>query len=321
MSNPSHERLLGFLLNACDADERNQIEQHLQQDESLRRDLQLLSNALVPLECDKPHYESPTGLAQRCCQYVYSRIDLIPAALSPVGGAAAVPVKVRRWSWLDISVAAAIAAAVLFLIAPAVYQNSQQSLKLACQNNLQHIGTALTSYSDRHGGYFPTPKREGRMAVAGSWAPTLVSEGYLPDVDKILCPSSPGGCNSKLRVPTTEELEQMSADEYANFIRELRSCYGYTLPYRDGNQSKGHRNQRRPFFAIVSDPPGPGPSNSPNHGGDGQNVLFEDGHVKYLLDRRPDHEDDDIFRNSNGEVAPGSHPNDSVIVPGHVRAD
>jgi hypothetical protein len=67
MSNPTHERLLGYLLDACDADERNEIEQHLQQNESLRQDCDILKRAIEPLACDKLHLESPKGLAQRCC--------------------------------------------------------------------------------------------------------------------------------------------------------------------------------------------------------------------------------------------------------------
>jgi hypothetical protein len=319
MSNPAHEQLLSYLLDACDGDERSKIEEHLRQNDGLRRDLEVLKKALDPLSCDKSHYEAPMGLAHRCCEYVFSRVELIPVALSSQGDARSV--NSRRWSWLDIAVAGAIAASVLFLIAPAVYQSRQQSLKLACQNNLKDIGTALASYSDRNGGYYPMPSRDSRATYAGMWAPKLINEGYLPAESKVLCPSSSSECKSSVSVPKMADLEAMSEDQQKAVLSQLGAGIGITLPYRDreDGQFKGHRNLRRSKFVIMADVPGPNASNSRNHGGDGQNVLFDDGRVVYLIDACPDHEDNNIFRNADGEVAPGLHQDDTVIVPGHIR--
>jgi hypothetical protein len=319
MSNPAHEQLLGYLLDACDSDERTLIEQRLQEDETLRRDLGVMGRAFDLLAPDRVHHEPPTGLADRCCQHVFERVAVMPAALSPVGVSAGV--LPRRWSWLDISVAGAIAAAVLILIVPAVYQSRVQALKFACQNNLKDIGMALTNYSNRHGGLLPMAEPKGRLAHNGSWASRVVEEGDLPADGKALCPIAGLDSQSKLRIPSTAELDQMTPEQYSHFLRQLKDAYGYTLPYRDGNQIKGHRNLHRSNFAIVSDRPGPGPSNSRNHGGDGQNVLFEGGNYRYMVDQQLGKEDDDIFRNSDGEVAPGRHLNDSVIVGGDVRAN
>src|SRR5689334_14637936 len=152
-----HDKLIGYLLDACDADERQQIEQHLQQDESLRRRCDVLKRAFEPLAHDKDHIEPPKGLAHRCCDYVFSRIEVMPAAISPVGGSAALSEKRRRWSWLDVTVATAVAAAVMFLIGPAIFQARQQALKTTCQYNLKNLGDALASFSDRNGGNYPSP--------------------------------------------------------------------------------------------------------------------------------------------------------------------
>src|SRR5689334_25112655 len=103
-----HDKLIGYLLDACDADERQQIEQHLQQDESLRQRCDVLKKAFEPLAYDKDHIPPPKGLAQRCCEYVRSRAEVMPATLSPVGGTAALPFKRRRWSWLDATVVTAV---------------------------------------------------------------------------------------------------------------------------------------------------------------------------------------------------------------------
>ncbi|MCC7086987.1 MAG: hypothetical protein IT427_18460 [Pirellulales bacterium] len=316
MSNLAPERLLGYLLDACEADERQQIEQHLQQDESLRRQCELLNKAIAPLACDKAHLEPPQGLAQRCCEHVFARLELMPAALSPLGGAAVIGGRGRRWSWLDVSVAAAVAAAVLFLIGPAIFQARQQALRLTCQDNLRDIGTALSSYSNLHEGMYPSLPQRGGAAYAGmSWGPML--KDHLSGDDRMLCPSSPSPCKSQQEyVPRLDRLQGMTDDQIKAALPQLASIYGFTLGYDDGVQYRVHRNHRRAHFAVGSDPPGPGASNSLNHGGQGQNVLFEDGSVKFVTSVHP-FKDDDIFSNGHGNVAPGTGENDSVIVPGH----
>jgi anti-sigma-K factor RskA len=124
MTSPMREHLIGYLLDAVEPHERAAVEEYLQRDESLRRELDLCRKGLEPLACDADHHEPPPGLAQRCCQYVYSRIELIPAALSPAAGASSGS---RRWSWLDLSVAGAIAAAVAVLMVPAIYNSRIQA--------------------------------------------------------------------------------------------------------------------------------------------------------------------------------------------------
>jgi prepilin-type processing-associated H-X9-DG protein len=53
------------------------------------------------------------------------------------------------------------------------------------------------------------------------------------------------------------------------------------------------------------------PSNSINHGGAGQNVLFADGHVQFLPQRT--FGEDDIFLNRDRKVAAGLDATDIVL--------
>ena len=52
---------------------------------------------------------------------------------------------------------------------------------------------------------------------------------------------------------------------------------------------------------------------SDNHGGRGQNVLFEDNHVRFVVNTITNNGGDAFFRNHDGFVAPGVNENDSVI--------
>ena len=67
-------------------------------------------------------------------------------------------------------------------------------------------------------------------------------------------------------------------------------------------------------FPLMSDrPPGDqGPGNSRNHGGAGQNVLFQDGSVRFLTNRSLNF-DGDIFRNKAGNIEAGADPSDTVL--------
>lgn len=314
MSNLAHDKLLGYLLDACEADERQHIEQHLQQDESLRQHCNLLSKAFEPLACDKAHLEPPKGLTQRCCEYVFARAEVMPAALSPIGGAAAMPVKRRRWSWLDVTVAAAVAAAVMFLVGPAIFQARQQALRMSCQNNLKDLGTALASFSDRNGGLYPSPAASGGPAYAGIGWPLL--KDHLPSGGNISCPSAATACGPKSEL-SCNQVQALDHQQYQVVAPQMARGIGFTLGYEQDGKYFVHRNSRRPHFVVASDAPGSDQSNSPNHGGTGQNVLHEDGSVIFFVDHQPEKNGDDFFRNSNGNIGPGTHPDDSVIPPTH----
>jgi hypothetical protein len=316
MTDTIREHLIGYLLGAVEPEERALVDQHLQRDESLRRELELLRQGLHPLAADQTPHQPPAGLAQRCCDYVFSRTEVLPGALSPASN---IKVVRHRWSWLELGVAGAIAASVAVFLLPKIYQTQIQAQILACQNNLKDIGLATADYSQRNGGYYPVA-RPGD--AAGMWAPTLVSQNYLPQPGKtMICPSSPEANDPQFRVPTIEELKAMNAAQLAEILPRLGGSYGITLGYRqDGTGPYTlQRNQGRKRFAVVSDAPGKNGTNSPNHGGTGQNVLWDDGHVSFMNSPQSGPDADDIFSNAHHEVAPGLDPNDAVIVRSQVR--
>jgi hypothetical protein len=315
MTDPIREQLIGYLLGADDPAERALVKEHLERDESLRRDLEILRRGLEPLAADQAPYDAPTGLADRCCEYVFSRTEVMPAALSsPVNTTTRIS---RRWSWAELAVGGAIAAAVAVLLLPKVYQSQIQSQVLACQNNLKDIGLAAASYSDKNGGYYPVSKPGDRITAAGMWAPMLVGQN-VPERE-VICPSSPLADDPQFHEPTLEEVQAMSAAQLAQALPRL-SSYGFTLGYRDNGQGpyKLQKNQHREHFAVASDVPGRNGANSVNHGGKGQNVLFDDGHTQFLKTPQAGPEDESIFSNANHEVAPGLNANDAVIVPSQV---
>jgi hypothetical protein len=197
---------------------------------------------------------------------------------------------------------------------PAIGNSRFNSQVVACQDNLRQLGIALAQYSHLHEDSFPPGPDRGRLAAAGIYGPTLVYDGFLPDSRRLVCPTSSLAADPQFRVPTTGEVLLIESPEELDSQRAaMGGSYGYTLGYIDDNQYRTTKNLHRPFFAVMADAPGNGPQyQSLNHGGRGQNVLFEDGRVVFYTSPRAGGLDD-IFVNDAGVVAAGTHRDDSVI--------
>ena len=279
----------------------------------MRRELDLLKTSLQPLSADRGHHEPPPGLARRCCDFVYSRTEIVPAALSPDSPSAATG-KRHRWSWLDLSVAGAIAVAVLVLLVPAILQSRQHSQLVACQSNLKDIGTALIHFGDRHRSGYPEPMPGDRFNAVGTWATRLVDEGDLQQPGRVFfCPADKLAEDLRFHEPLFDELKVMSPAQLSDIYPRLAG-YTFNLGFRDGpnGEYRTHRILNREKFPMSSDPPGTDLTSSPNHDGRGQNVLFEDTHYKYMTTNRIG--DDNIFTNDDSEVAPAKSDHDAVLV-------
>ncbi len=313
MSDPLQERLLGYLLGALDDAERQQVEESLKNDPHMRWELSRAERSLEPLAGTRADYAPPPGLAARTCQLVAvaARAPRRPA-MTPVPATALWSGNVR---WPDMAMTAAVLLVSGLLIAPAVQFTRYQAQVTACKDNLRDLGVSLVGYSQLHQGYFPQVPSEGRFSAAGIYAPTLLREGFLKRAERLLCPGSP---RPVTRIPSWDELQAAREPQ----LRELRSrmggTYGYSLGYTDERGAyHSTKNLGRSHFALVADVPSADrPSRqSLNHGGRGQNVLFEDGQVRFTTSSTPEGLNDDIFVNRQGQVAAGVGPDDAVIAP------
>lgn len=324
--------LLGYLLEALDGSEQEQVERELQTNYQLRSELDLLRRGLEPL-ADDEHYEPPAGLAERTIQYVFVQWAL--TAKGPAAKAAAValpppaewntPAATRAWRFADISVAAGILVAAMAVVVPAINQSRAIAQRIACQNNLSNNYKALASYAERHNGVLPVAEDKGRFAAAGIYAPRLASAGLLDDVSTLLCPGSPlteeltkdGG----FRVPLTEDIEKASPEVYEAVAKTMGGSYAMALGYRQGRKYRALRNGGGgDNYPIMSDLPGEKGMAIGHHGGLGENLLFKSGRTSYVIGGNVPGRRDHIHLNHANEEAPGVGENDAVVVPSHVRA-
>jgi hypothetical protein len=93
--------------------------------------------------------------------------------------------------------------------------------------------------------------------------------------------------------------------------------YGYSLGYQQDDELQPPRNSRRASYPLLADAPHdsqPGRLSN-NHDRHGQNMLFEDGQVRFIKMSSPVEETalDDPFHNRLGLVAAGLDVDDAVI--------
>jgi hypothetical protein len=131
-----------------------------------------------------------------------------------------------------------------------------------------------------------------------------------------ICPTSELAANPDgWRIPTLAELDQATGATLARYQETMGGNFGYNMGYLDDGKLRSAKNEHRTHYAMLAD----APSNSQpdrrtaNHGGRGQNVLFEDGHIEFLKSLPSPKISDDPFHNRNGIVAAGTDRNDAVL--------
>ena len=218
-------------------------------------------------------------------------------------------------------VAAGIFLAATMLFFPAVNQSRFAARLIGCQNNLRKLGMGLTNYSDLHQGYFPDVPAEGECAAAGIYATKLVEGASSPirtssSARPRRWPMARSSCACRPRM----NCKRAQGPRLIVLQKQDGGSYGYNLGYVSGGKYHATKNLHRPRFAIMADAPSAAsPIHSLNHGGCGQNVLFEDLHVQYLTTCKAQGCKDNIYVNDDGQVAAGMHLNDAVIGPSHAK--
>jgi hypothetical protein len=303
--------LVGYLVDALEPHEKMAVESQLGRDGALQKDLEVLRRKLAVLEADHLHYDPPLGLAERTCEFVASRIDV---ALAP-------PAPPRpRWRIIDFAVAAAVFLAASTLFLPKLQQSRFAAQVTGCQNNLQALGRSLAQFAHLNDGRFPVLVQGDRQLPAGVYATRLSQHGLLTEPQVVVCPSSPqADQQGGFHVPGLQEVENAPADQLVDLFRAMGGSYGYNLGYLSDGRYQPTKNLQRSTFALMADAPdvekSRGQLSSFNHGRGGQNVLFEDGHVRFLTTCTADGCRDHIYLNDEGEPTAGVHRDDAVIGP------
>jgi hypothetical protein len=316
-----NEDLLGYLLDAIDDTEHQRIEEALRNDPQLRRQLEDIRRDLDCLDVASRDFEPPSGLVERTCDLVdaYQESQLATPAsrrrpsgrrrrMSPECGVSA-----RSWSMADAIVVAGIFIVASLLFFPAIANSRYRSRIAGCQFNLQSLGGALTDYSEMNGGLLPQIPTSGNRAVAGIYGPMLAEGHFVDDPRVLICPGSRLAVRSaQWQLPSVAELDLARGRQLVSLQRAAGGSYGYTLGYFEDGRYHAPRRRGRANFALMSDAPSLhlAGRRSDAHGGRGQNVLFEDNRVEFVVSCVAY---DPLFVNRDGVASAGLDENDSVI--------
>ena len=300
MPDSLRENLLGYLIGALEPQESQELEDALAGDVRLRQELDLMQLAIAPLQGTRAMFDPPPGLASRGVRFAVEHRSMAPVDLRPVA-------RPGRWSWTDLAVAATVLVSAGLLLFPAIGNTRAMTQQRSCQANLIQLGKALTQYSERDGdkGFFPKIPQAGAQAAAGIYGPLLLENRLLPDERLLVCPGDRNLVAAEFHVPSLQDLDASHGATLQELQRRMGGSYGYTYGHLANGEYQHTRNFRRPRFAVLGDAPSADGFHSYNHGGCGQNVWFEDGHVDYLTTCFLAGADDNYFRNLDGEVGPG----------------
>lgn len=225
------------------------------------------------------------------------------------------------WRWPDLVVAGAVSLLLVLVLFGAIHYSRLRQEITHCQENLRRLGGGLLQYSELHQEQFPAIPTEGPLAVAGMYGPILLSGGFVQDEQAFWCPGAVRQGMVPVPIPNLAQLERIGPAERGHLLSRLGGAYGYSLGYVESGRYWPPRNRHRAYFALLADAPSPEHPACPSfhHGGHGQNVCFEDGHVEFVIGCRLPASSDHLFLNDLGLVAPGIGPEDAVVAPGTAR--
>jgi len=214
----------------------------------------------------------------------------------------------RQSFWRRFSEVAAVAAAILLIISvsvPSFSRMRQMAWKMVCDTHLQRIGLGIANYAQDHNGNLPYvatsagspwwkigdtgPKNQSNTRHL--WL--LAKDDYV-DSKNFVCPGRKNARAVKLSRPHMQKLHDFPAREYISFSFRF-TCDKMTRPRK--NDRTVLLADLNPVFEKIFDSSQDQPvqksitirlSNnllkmmSTSHAGRGQNILFGDGHVKFI---------------------------------------
>lgn len=296
--------LVGYFLGSLSLHERQEIEARLARDAALRARLEDLRGRMAPLAWDED-CAPPPGLAERTIAASRS----IAAVRANEWAASEPPLR-----FFDLAVVAAVLMICAFLVLPAIASLRNEEMLVQCKNHLRQLSLGLAGYQVIEAGRLPAASPSGPLDHAGVFSLLLQARGLLPQARILTCPTAD---SAVVYVPRLAEYLAEPAESVVRAMhrREMGGSYGYSLGrHIEGRHvDPGAAGGREP---IASDrPPRPAERsrfvNSPNHGGQGENVLFADGHVEFL--GSPYLGRDHLFLNNEGRAGAGLGLRDACI--------
>jgi prepilin-type N-terminal cleavage/methylation domain-containing protein/prepilin-type processing-associated H-X9-DG protein len=223
----------------------------------------------------------------------------------------------KGFTLIELLVVIAIIGILAGILLPVLSRARESARKTQCMSNVKQIGMGLIMYANENNESFPSDTT-GAMASLN-----LLYDTYISDSRVFNCPS-----DTTVTTATNAGISVYVSGGSAEEFTSAQCSYGYDSSHTQADDAD---------VALAADRPSTGSGttnldqNSPNHGGTysssgddtagrGQNVVYVDGHVEFVIS-----EDagwyasdgttrDNIYLNSSGAAAASSGGTDTAIL-------
>jgi prepilin-type processing-associated H-X9-DG protein len=283
--------LVGYLYGLLEPEEDARTEVALRADPRARAQLERLRANLSPLAAIRDDTPPPAGLVDRTLALIAKKNPSTP--IRQVSPSSSEPVFApSRWRRIDAVVAASVMILVGGLGVSGVTHVKKRQQDLGCKNNLRQAHQWLTAYGSNNGGQLPQVTEQPPHNFAGAFVPILQNAGYMPQTGMPACPA----VTVVVTLPA--------------------GAYAYSIGWRgpDGQLYGLHIDSsgEAALLPILAD------QMSPASHGNGYNVLYIGGNVRFTTSPNVGVNGDNIFDNQRGLIAPGLHQFDTVLAMWNV---
>lgn len=231
-------------------------------------------------------------------------LSAVPVEPTGKGGAWKVVLLVGGIGCGAVLLVVLVLAAMLF---PALGKAQESARRASCLNNIRQIDLALIQYCGEYDDNYPAALVDDNEAPQRRFA-RLLKLGYLNAPKVFKCPSAPFDDRPDSDALDADTLTDSSLGSIADVYMTDGWCsYGIDITVGHTHSASRAVLADRPdpaYWGVGVSSPGWGEegSNSENHRGDGQNIAYNDGHVKWSPTCRDDSNIDPNVYADNADV-------------------